>query len=110
VALDTFPYGGGTTTFDALWMGVPVVTAVGDTPASRSAARILGSLGLDEWVAPSIDDFVEVAVARATDHAAIVALRHSLRPRMEASPLTDAAGFTRGLEAAYQEMWNARPR
>ena len=104
IAFDTFPYGGGTTTLDALWMGVPVVTAVGETSPSRSAASVLRSLGLDEWVAPTIDDFVDVAVARATDRAAIVALRHSLRPRLEASPLTDAVAFTRALESAYRDM------
>ncbi len=104
IALDTFPYGGGTTTFDALWMGVPVVTAVGETSASRSAASILRALEMDDWVAPDIDAFVDVAVARAADHAAITALRQSLRQRLQASPLTDAVAFTRGLEAAYRDM------
>jgi predicted O-linked N-acetylglucosamine transferase (SPINDLY family) len=108
MSLDSFPYGGGTTTFDSLWMGVPVVTAVGATPVSRSAASILVALGLDDWVAPSIDDFVDVAVARASDHQAIVSLRHSLRPRMQASPLTDEVRFVRDLEAAYRDMWAAR--
>jgi predicted O-linked N-acetylglucosamine transferase (SPINDLY family) len=89
-------------------MGVPVVTAVGATPVSRSAASILVALGLDDWVAPSIDDFVDLAVARASDHQSIVSLRHSLRPRMQASPLMDEARFVRDLEAAYREMWNAR--
>jgi predicted O-linked N-acetylglucosamine transferase (SPINDLY family) len=107
VSLDSYPYGGGTTTLDALWMGVPVVTAVGATPVSRSAASILLALGLDEWVAPSIDDFVDVVVARASDHQAIAALRHSLRPRMKASPLTDEVRFVRDLETAYRNMWIA---
>jgi len=107
ISLDTFPYGGGTTTFDALWMGVPVITAVGDIPVSRSAASILVALGLDDWVAPSIDDFVDVAVARASDHQAIVSLRQSLRPRLKASPLTDEVQFVRDLEAAYRDMWTA---
>jgi protein O-GlcNAc transferase len=105
VALDSFPYGGGTTTFDCLWMGVPVVTAVGSTPVSRSAASILAALGLDDWVAASIDDYVDVAVARAKDHPAIVSLRQSLRPRLKASPLTDEVRFVHDLEAAYREMW-----
>ena len=110
IALDSYPYGGGTTTFDCLWMGVPVVAATGPTPVSRSAASILTALGLDEWVAPSIADYVDVAVARAADHQAIMALRRSLRARLQASPLTDEARFVRDLEAAYREMWNARPR
>lgn len=108
LSLDTFPYGGGTTTFDSLWMGVPVVTAVGSTSPSRSAASILAALGLDEWVAPSIDDFVDVAVARAADHDSRAALRRSLRPRLQASPLMDAPRFVRDLETAFREMWAER--
>ena len=104
IALDTFPYGGGTTTFDALWMGVPVVTAMGSTPVSRSASSILAAFGLDDWVAPSVEDFVDVAVKRATDHQAIVALRRALRQRIVDSPLTDAARFVRDLETAYRHM------
>jgi predicted O-linked N-acetylglucosamine transferase (SPINDLY family) len=107
IALDSFPYGGGTTTFDTLWMGVPVVATIGDTPVSRSAASILAALGLGGWIAPSIDEFVDFAVARAADRAAIASLRHSLRPLLQASPLTDVARFTRGLEQAYREMWIA---
>jgi predicted O-linked N-acetylglucosamine transferase (SPINDLY family) len=105
VSLDTFPYGGGTTTLDSLWMGVPVIAATGPTSVSRSAASILQLLGLDDWVAPSVDAFVDVAVARASDPATIVALRRSLRARMQASPLTDEARFARSLESAYREMW-----
>jgi protein O-GlcNAc transferase len=108
IALDTFPYGGGTTTFDALWMGVPVVTAVGPIPVARSASSILAQLDLDAWIAPRIEDFVDVVVARASDRAAIVSLRHALRPRLQASPLTDEARFVRDLESAYREMWAAR--
>jgi len=108
IALDSFPYGGGTTTFDALWMGVPVVTATGLRSVSRSAASLLQELGLDDWIAPSIDDYVDVALARAADRDAIAALRGSLRARLQASPLTDVARFTRDLESAYREMWLAR--
>jgi len=110
VALDTFPYGGGTTTFDSLWMGVPVVATVGDTPMSRSAASLLACLGLSEWIAPSIADYVDTAVARASDRAALAALRRALRPRLAASPLTDTARFTRELEAAYRTMWLEKTR
>jgi predicted O-linked N-acetylglucosamine transferase (SPINDLY family) len=105
ITFDTFPYGGGTTTFDSLWMGVPVVAAVGDTPVSRSAASILAALGLDDWIAASIERFVDVAVARATDLDALRALRRDLRPRLQASPLTDLPRFTRDLESAYRRMW-----
>jgi predicted O-linked N-acetylglucosamine transferase (SPINDLY family) len=105
VTFDTFPYGGGTTTFDSLWMGVPVVAAVGETPVSRSAASILAALGLEDWIAPSVDDFVDVAVARVSDHETLRALRRTLRPRMQDSLLTELPRYTRDLEAAYREMW-----
>jgi predicted O-linked N-acetylglucosamine transferase (SPINDLY family) len=105
ITFDTFPYGGGTTTFDSLWMGVPVVAAVGDTPVSRSAASILSALGLEDWIAPSVDDFVDVAVARASDREALRPLRSALRPRMRGSLLTDLPRYTRDLEEAYRRMW-----
>lgn len=105
IALDTYPYGGGTTTFDALWMGVPVVAAKGSTPTSRSAASILESVGLDEWVAPSIDEYVRVAVERAHDLDRIKALRKSLRSMLQTSPLMDEERFVRDLESAYRQMW-----
>ena len=108
ISLDAFPYGGGTTTFDSLWMGVPVVAAVGERSVSRSAASILEELGLADWIAPSIDDYVEVAVARASDAQALASLRQELQPRLKASPLTDLPRFARDLEAAYREMWLAR--
>ena len=105
VALDSFPYGGGTTTLDSLWMGVPVVATVADTSVSRSAASVLTYLGMPEWIAPSVDDYVDVAVARVSDREALLATRRALRPRMAASPLTDIARFTRDVEAAYRGMW-----
>ena len=110
ITFDTFPYGGGTTTFDSLWMGVPVVAAVGETPVSRSAAGILAALGLEDWSAPSVDDFVDVAVARASDREALRALRRSLRPRMQDSLLTELPRYARDLEAAYRKMWLEKTR
>jgi predicted O-linked N-acetylglucosamine transferase (SPINDLY family) len=110
ITFDTFPYGGGTTTFDSLWMGAPVVAAVGDTPVARSAASILAALGLDDWIAPSVDRFVDVAVARAGDLEALRTLRRDLRARLQASPLTDVPRYTRDLEAAYRAMWLDRTR
>jgi predicted O-linked N-acetylglucosamine transferase (SPINDLY family) len=105
IALDTYPYGGGTTTFDALWMGVPVVAAKGPTPTSRSAASILAALDLDDWIAPSIDDYVRVAVERARDTAELGNLRGNLRQRLQSSPLMDEVTFIRDLEDAYRQMW-----
>jgi protein O-GlcNAc transferase len=88
-------------------MGVPVVTAVGDLPVSRSAASVLSALGMDEWIAPSIDDFVDVAAARAADRDGLLHQRRTLRARLEASPLTDHARFARNLESALRQMWRA---
>jgi len=105
ISLDTFPYGGGTTTLDSLWMGVPVVAATGQTPASRSAASILAALDLQDWIAPGVDGFVELAVARAADRDALRALRGALRARLQDSLLTELPRYTRDLEAAYRRMW-----
>ena len=109
VALDTFPYGGGTTTLDSLWMGVPVVTASGEIPVSRSAASILGALGLEEWVAVDIDDYERVALERAADREGIARLRRSLRLSLQGSALMDEPRFVQNLEAAYRSMWTPSP-
>ncbi len=107
IALDTTPYGGGTTTFDALWMGVPVLTLAGERSASRSAASILGALGLEGWIATSAEEYLRLALAHAADPERIAALRASLRERLQASPLMDEARFARDVESAYRELWRA---
>ncbi len=108
IALDSFPYGGGTTTLDSLWMGVPVLATRGATPVSRSAASLLELLGMDEWIAPGVADYVETAVKRAADHQGVATLRRSLRQRLQDSPLTDEPRFVRDLEALYRTLWAAR--
>ena len=105
IALDTTPYSGGTTTCDALWMGVPVLTAPGERPGSRSAASILTSAGLSDWIASDAEDYVRRAVDFAGNAALLSNLRATLRPRLQASPLMDEAGFTKDLETAYRQMW-----
>jgi len=105
ISLDTFPYGGATTTLDSLWMGVPVICAPGELPVSRSASSILELLGLRDWIAPSIDDYVTCAVERARDLAAIQQLRTSLRPALLRSSLMDEPGFTRDFERAMRAAW-----
>lgn len=105
VALDTDPYNGATTTCESLWMGVPVVTLAGRSHVGRVGAAILTHLGLDELVAASSGDYVARAVAMARDPARLAVLRTELRPRMEASSLTDPARFTAALEEAYRAMW-----
>ena len=106
VALDTFPYHGTTTTCEALWMGVPVVTLAGQTHVSRVGASLLSAIGLPELIANSADDYVGIAIEIARDPARRTQLRGVLRDRMSASTLTDGRGFTRGLEAAYRWTWS----
>lgn len=105
MALDTFPYAGTTTTFEALWMGVAVVTLPGLTHASRTGASILSIIGLPGFIAASEDGYVERAVKLATGGDTLFELRRELRERMRRSPLTDETGFARSVEAAYREMW-----
>lgn len=105
IALDTTLYSGGTTTLDALWMGVPVVTLPGERPASRSAASILAAVGLEDWIASSGEDYVRRAAAFARDNARLADLRRTLRARVRASPLMDEARFARDMEALYRRMW-----
>lgn len=105
IALDPFPYSGETTALHTLWMGVPFVAFEGPTLVQRLASRVLRVTGLDEWVAHSEDEYVAIARSLASDPERLARLRRELRPRLEASPLFDHAGFTRELEAAFREMW-----
>ena len=105
IALDSTPWSGGTTTFDALWMGVPVLTVPGSRSASRSAASALTCVGLPEWIASSAEDYVRRAVRFAGERDLLAELRASLRSRMQASPVMDEERFVRGLEDAYRKMW-----
>ena len=105
LALDTFPYGGMTTTLDALWMGVPVVSLVGQRNLGRAGLSILSNVGLADFAAPSVDAYVDLAIKTAEDKPALAALRAGLRTKMQASPLLDAAGFTRKVEVGFRDMW-----
>jgi predicted O-linked N-acetylglucosamine transferase (SPINDLY family) len=107
IGLDPFPYGGGITTCDALWMGVPVVTLSGQTAVGRGGRSILSNLGLTERIAFTPDQYVDIAVELAKDSDRMDALRRGLRARVLASPLMDAAGFARDVEAVYRQMWRA---
>jgi len=105
IALDTFPYNGGATTCECLWLGVPVVSRAGAMGFARSGASILGNMGLSELVAESDEQYLEIAAALATDRRRLGELQRGLRQRMRASPITDAAAFMRDLEGAYREAW-----
>ena len=105
VGLDPFPYNGTTTTLEALWMGVPVISIAGDRHGARVGASILANLGLDELVGRNVEHYQTLAAALAADHARLSSLRQTMRERISASPLRDEAQFVRALENAYREMW-----
>jgi predicted O-linked N-acetylglucosamine transferase (SPINDLY family) len=107
IVLDTAPYNGHTTSLDALWMGVPVVSLAGKTPVSRAGLSQLTNLGLPELVASSETEYVNIAEALARDLARLAELRSTLRDRMKTSVLMDAPRFTGQIEQAYREMWSA---
>jgi len=105
LGLDSFPYNGHTTSLDSLWMGVPVVTLVGQSAVSRAGWCQVSNLGLRELAAANPEQFVEIAVELAKDLPRLAHLRSTLRRRMEQSPLMDAAKFARNIESAYRQMW-----
>jgi len=105
LALDSFPYNGHTTSLDSMWMGVPVVTLVGQTVVGRAGLCQLMNLNLPELIAQTPEQFVQIAVALAQDRARLAELRRTLRQRMEQSPLMNAVNYTRDIEAAYRQMW-----
>jgi predicted O-linked N-acetylglucosamine transferase (SPINDLY family) len=105
VALDTHPYHGTTTTCEALWMGVPVVSLAGRTHVSRVGLSLLNCIGLPELIAHSAEEYVSIAAGLARDLPRLAELRRTLRSRMRVSLLMDAPRFTRNIEAAYRGMW-----
>ncbi len=105
IALDTFPYNGTTTTCEALWMGVPVITLAGNTHASRVGASILSRLGLNEWIVSSVDDYLNISEALANDTDNLKCLRRTLREKFQNSSLMNEKRFLANLETAYRRMW-----
>ncbi len=106
IALDTYPFNGFTTTCEALWMGLPVISIVGKCHASRIGLSILSSIGLDFFATLTPDECVAKATALAANRRALAQLRSSMRQRMKDSALCDATGFARKMEAAYRKMWH----
>lgn len=105
IALDTFPFNGSTTTFEALWMGVPVITLEGRTMVSRWGISMLTRAGLPELVARNEDQFVEIARNLAADLPQLMRLRAGLRERVARSPLCNVRARTRQIERAFRYMW-----
>ncbi len=105
LALDPFPYSGGLTTCEALWMGVPVITCPFETFASRHSLSHLSNVGVPELIAHDLNEYVELAVALASDLPRLATLRAGLRERMAASPLCDGKRFAANLSALLREVW-----
>ncbi|MGD0390476.1 MAG: hypothetical protein ABSC42_16145, partial [Tepidisphaeraceae bacterium] len=105
IGLDTVPCNGHTTNLDSFWMGVPVITLVGQTVAGRAGLSQLTNLGLLELIARTPDQYVQIATDLAGDLPRLGELRRTLRARMQTSPLMDGPRFARNVEAAYRQMW-----
>ncbi len=110
VALDTFPYSGGTTTMEAIWQGVPVVTFHGDRWASRTSESILRAAGLSEFVGDDLDGYVDLAVALAASPDRVAQARHAMRERVRASDACNGERFAREMESLYRRMYDDRAR
>jgi predicted O-linked N-acetylglucosamine transferase (SPINDLY family) len=107
IALDPFPYTGGTTTCDALWMGVPTVSLVGMAPVCRMGLSVLVNAGFREWAVGTLDEYIHVVTKLAADLPSLAALRGSMRERVARSLLADAPRYTCNVEAAFRSMWRS---
>jgi predicted O-linked N-acetylglucosamine transferase (SPINDLY family) len=107
IALDTFPYNGGTTTTEALWQGVPVLTFDGDRWASRTSASLLHAAGLADWVLADLRGTIDRAILLGSDPATpamLATLRQGMRNRLLASAACDADGLCRAMESFYRAV------
>jgi predicted O-linked N-acetylglucosamine transferase (SPINDLY family) len=107
IALDPFPFAGATTTCDALWMGVPVVTLAGRTAIERAGVSILNNAGFPDWIATSTAEYIAIAANLAGDLPKLARLRSTMREQLKQSPLMDATGYARSIESALRTMWSA---
>lgn len=107
IALDPLPFGGGTTSCDAIWMGAPVVSCTGGTSVSRAGSSILNNIGMPELVGKNVEQYLQIASGLANGLPRLAKLRESLRETMQKSPLMDAARFTRDLENLYRTAWRS---
>jgi predicted O-linked N-acetylglucosamine transferase (SPINDLY family) len=109
VALDPTPYNGTTTTCEALWMGVPVVTMRGARHAARVTSSLLQTAGFGEWIAHDAMQFVQIATDLARDRVGLASLRGSMRDTLRASPLLDAHAYAKRFYAAIADLYSALP-
>jgi protein O-GlcNAc transferase len=107
IALDPFPFNGGTTTCDALWMGVPLITLAGQSSVARAGVSILTNAGLTDLIAATPDHYIQLALALANDLPRLQHLRRTLRDRLIASPLCNAPAFARDIERLYRTAWKS---
>jgi predicted O-linked N-acetylglucosamine transferase (SPINDLY family) len=107
IVLDPYPYSGHTTTFDSMWMGVPVVTLAGETVVSRGSFSALSNVGLGDLAGRDADAFVKIAVALANDLPRLGELRRTLRDKLRNSPAANPQKMSRSLETAYRQIWKA---
>jgi protein O-GlcNAc transferase len=105
VMLDPFPQGGGVSAFESLWMGVPLLTVLGERPSGRIAASLLHQVGLDDWAVPDVESYIERAVELAADPKALVPIREGLRDRVLAMPALDVKAYAGHVEAGFRRMW-----
>ena len=105
IALDTYPYPGGGTTCEALYMGLPVVTRYGQRHGSRFGYSLLMNMGLGELTASSDEEYIRIASALASDSELLAGLHASIRTLMQRSPLMDGRGYVREVETAYEKIW-----
>jgi predicted O-linked N-acetylglucosamine transferase (SPINDLY family) len=110
IALDPFPYPGGTTSVEGFWMGVPVLTLAGSCALARQGESLLHNIGLPDWIATDVDDYVRRAARHSGDVEALVRLRNELRPRLLASPLCDIERFADQFVRALRELSNGSAR
>jgi len=105
IALDPFPYNGTTTTCEALWMGVPVISLQGDRHAARVTSALMQRVGLESLVATTPKQYQSIALELAKNQKRLTELRAGMRERLRGSSLCNKAGFAREVEAAYRTMW-----
>jgi protein O-GlcNAc transferase len=108
IHLDSYPYNGTTTICESLWQGVPVISLAGSSHRSRVGLSLLSQVGLDDCIAQSESEYINIAIEKTSNLGELAKLRGVLRERMRESALVDSARFIEGLEGAYEQMWEEK--